>query len=105
VHLNGGSSADTWSSPNSVIGLNRAFGSVLLGQSDCHYKYATMRLDPFGNTTIAAYSAIMGGAGSPTLGNAASSFVNSASFAGSHAVFLTYARRDDVELNGLELTE
>jgi predicted porin len=80
VHLDGGSSADTWSSRNSAVGLKGTFGSVLLGQWDSPYKYATLRLDPFGDTTIAAYSGIMGGGGSPTSGNIDPSFVNSASF-------------------------
>jgi predicted porin len=80
VHTDGGASTDVWATRNSGVGLKGNFGSVMLGQWDSPYKYSSLRLDPFGDTTIAAYSGIMGGGGSPTTGNADTSFINSASF-------------------------
>ena len=82
AHIDQSVSGDTWASRNSGVGLNGNFGSILLGQWDSPYKFSTVRLDPFGDTTIAGYSAIMGGGGSPTAGNflTGQSFVNNASF-------------------------
>lgn len=62
---------DTWASRNSAVGLNGGFGSVLLGQWDTPYKSSTSRLDPFGNTSIAAYSGILAGDSTATGANVA----------------------------------
>lgn len=60
VNLDAG--GGTWASRNSGVGLNgTAWGTILLGFWDTPYKVSTGRLDPFGNTTIAAYSSIVGG--------------------------------------------
>ena len=82
AHIDQSVSGDTWASRNSGVGLNGNFGSILLGQWDSPYKFSTVRLDPFGDTTIGGYAAIMGGGGSPTAGNflTGQSFVNNASF-------------------------
>jgi predicted porin len=63
-----------WSSRNSGVGLNGTFGSILLGQWDSPYKVSTVRMDPFGDTTIAGYTGILGGNFSQTLGNTGLSF-------------------------------
>ena len=70
----------TWASRNSGVGLNGGFGTVLFGNWDSPYKTATGRLDPFGDTSIGAYTAIMGGGGSPTSANGGTTLVNRASF-------------------------
>ena len=70
----------TWASRNSGVGLNGGFGTILLGQWDSPYKVSTSRLDPFGNTTIGAYSAIMGGGGTATAGNSISTGVAAQTF-------------------------
>jgi predicted porin len=71
----------TWASRNSAVGLNGDFGSVLLGQWDSPYKFSTLRLDPFGDTTIGAYDGIMGGGvGGTTAGNSIAPGAASKSF-------------------------
>jgi len=70
----------TWASRNSAVGLTSAWGQILLGQWDTPYKVATARLDPFGNTGIAAYSGIMGFSGSLTAGQGGANFQQRASF-------------------------
>lgn len=57
---------------NSAVGFRGPLGVVLLGQWDTPYKNATSNLDPFGNTSIAGYSNIMGGGTTATSANAAS---------------------------------
>jgi predicted porin len=56
---------------NSAVGLRADWGSILLGQWDTPYKNATSNLDPFGNTSIAGYTNIMGGGTTSTSNNAA----------------------------------
>ena len=57
-------------SRNSGVGLElAALGTVMFGQWDSPYKYSSSKLDPFGDRTIGAYSAIMGGGGLTTAGN------------------------------------
>ena len=70
----------TWASRNSAVGLTSAWGQILIGQWDTPYKVATARLDPFGNTGIAAYSGIMGFSGSITAGQGGANFQQRASF-------------------------
>jgi predicted porin len=70
----------TWASRNSAVGLTSAWGQILLGQWDTPYKVATQRLDPFGNTGIAAYSGIIGFSGSITAGQGGANFQQRASF-------------------------
>ena len=62
---------DTFGSRNSGVGLKGDWGSILLGQWDTPYKNATTRLDPFGNTSIAGYTNILGGNTTSTSANAA----------------------------------
>jgi predicted porin len=66
-----GASSGTWASRNSGVGLNGGFGSFLLGKWDTPYKFSTGRLDPFGNTSIAAYTGILAGDTTSSFGNAA----------------------------------
>jgi predicted porin len=56
---------------NSAVGLRGSMGSLFLGQWDTPYKNATSNLDPFGNTSIAGYTNIMGGGTTSTSNNAA----------------------------------
>jgi predicted porin len=70
----------TWASRNSAGGLQGSWGKVFFGQWDTPYKVSTARLDPFGNTTIGAYSAIMGLAGSLTTAQGGSNFQQQATF-------------------------
>ncbi|MBI3714831.1 MAG: porin [Betaproteobacteria bacterium] len=63
---------DGFASRNSAVALKGDWGDVLLGQWDSPYKNATSRLDPFGNTSIAGYSNIVGGNSTSTFANAAS---------------------------------
>jgi len=74
VPLDGSGGGGLWSSRNSAVGLNGSFGSILLGQWDSPYKSSTVRLDPFGDTTIAAYTDILGGNTANTVGNTGLSF-------------------------------
>ena len=46
---------------NTGVGLaSKAFGTLTIGRWDSPYKLALIRLDPWGNTTIQNYAAIMG---------------------------------------------
>ena len=72
--LDTGAGAGTWASRNSGVGLNGKFGVLLLGQWDSPYRNSTLRLDPFGGTTIAGYQDILGGNALSTLGNTGISF-------------------------------
>ena len=67
VNLDAG--GGTWASRNSGIGLKGGFGTVIIGQWDSAYKISTIRLDPFGDTTIGAYTGILGGGSQTTAGN------------------------------------
>ena len=80
VNFDNGTSSGFWASRNSGIGLQSGGGQVLLGQWDSPYKYSTLRLDPTGNTGIAAYTGILGGTGSITAGQGGSTFAERASF-------------------------
>ncbi|HVK56160.1 MAG TPA: porin [Burkholderiales bacterium] len=76
-----------WSNRNSAVGLKGSFGNVNLGLWDTPYKFSTGRLDPFGNTSIAAYTGVVGGNVSPlNTGNAA----NRASFDRRQQNFVQY---------------
>ncbi|AMS33295.1 hypothetical protein AEM42_14505 [Betaproteobacteria bacterium UKL13-2] len=48
-----------FSTRNSAVGLQGAFGSVLLGRWDTPFKLANASLDPFGDTTLAGYTSAM----------------------------------------------
>jgi len=80
VGIDTGAASGTWASRNSGVGLKGNFGSVVLGQWDSPYKVSTGRLDVFGNTTIGAYTAIMGGNGSFTAANGGATTATRASF-------------------------
>ncbi|MBL8514218.1 MAG: porin, partial [Betaproteobacteria bacterium] len=56
---------------NSGVGLRGEFGSILLGQWDTPYKNADSNFDPFGNTSIAGKTNIIGGGTTSTSANAA----------------------------------
>jgi predicted porin len=56
---------------NSGVGLRGEWGTILLGQWDTPYKNATSSLDPFGNTSIAGFTNLMGGGTTSTSNNAA----------------------------------
>lgn len=63
------SGASSLATRNSGVGVTAVPGTVLLGQWDSPYKVSTIRFDPFGDRSIGAYSAIMGGGGQTTGGN------------------------------------
>jgi predicted porin len=80
VNLDNGTQSGFWASRNSAAGLIGDWGQVLVGQWDSPYKYTTMRIDPTGNTGIAAYTGILGSTGSITAGQGGSTFAERASF-------------------------
>jgi len=61
VNVDAGSG--TLTGRNSNVGVTGPFGTVFFGNWDTPYKASTQPLDPFGNTSIAAYSGIMGSPG------------------------------------------
>jgi predicted porin len=81
VGFDNGTTSGFWASRNSGVGLmGSGWGQVFLGQWDSPYKYTTSRMDPTGNTGIAAYTGILGGTGSITAGQGGSTFAERASF-------------------------
>ena len=80
VNFDNGTSSGFWASRNSGVGLQSSWGQVFLGQWDSPYKYTTARIDPTGNTGIAAYTGILGSTGSITAGQGGSTFAERASF-------------------------
>ncbi len=80
VNFDNGTSSGFWASRNSGVGMQSAYGQVLLGQWDSPYKVSTLRIDPTGDTGIAAYTGILGGTGSITTGQGGSTFAERASF-------------------------
>jgi predicted porin len=80
VNFDSGTQSGFWASRNSGIGLISSYGQILIGQWDSPYKYSTLRLDPTGDTGIAAYTGILGGTGSITAGQGGSTFAERASF-------------------------
>jgi len=80
VNIDSGTSSGFWASRNSGVGLRSDYGQVLLGQWDSPYKFSTLRIDPTGDTGIAAYTGILGGTGSITAGQGGSNFAERASF-------------------------
>lgn len=56
---------------NSGVGIGGHYGTLIMGQWDTPYKSVTTRLDPFGDTTIAGYGAVLYGDASNTAANAA----------------------------------
>jgi predicted porin len=56
---------------NSGVGIGSNYGTLIMGQWDTPYKAVTTRLDPFGDTTIAGYGAVLYGDASNTAANAA----------------------------------
>jgi predicted porin len=80
VNFDDGTSSGFWASRNSGVGLQGGWGQVTLGQWDSPYKNSTQRFDPFNDTSIAAYTGIMGGTGTITGGQGGSSFAQRASF-------------------------
>jgi predicted porin len=81
VNIDSGTSSGFWASRNSGVGLrSNTYGQVLLGQWDSPYKFATSRIDPTGDTGIAAYSGIIGSTGSITAGQGGNNFAERASF-------------------------
>ncbi len=53
----------TFGNRNSGVGLQGGFGSVLLGRWDTPFKLASAKYDPFGDTTLAGFTAVMGDRG------------------------------------------
>src|SRR6476660_1829429 len=53
----------TFAARNSAVGLQGAWGSVLLGRWDTPYKTVTTAIDPFGDLTLGGYTAVMNGNG------------------------------------------
>jgi predicted porin len=80
VNFDDGTSSGFWASRNSGIGLQGGWGQLTIGQWDSPYKYSTLRMDPTGDTGIAAYTGILGGTGSITAGQGGTSFAQRASF-------------------------
>jgi predicted porin len=81
VNIDAGTTTGFWASRNSGVGLrSNTYGQVLLGQWDSPYKYSTMRFDPTGSTGIAAYTGILGGTGTLTVGQGGSNFAERATF-------------------------
>jgi predicted porin len=80
VNLDNGTQSGFWASRNSGVGLQGGWGQVLLGQWDSPYKFSTSRIDPTGNTGIAAYTGILGSTGSITSGQGGTTFAERASF-------------------------
>jgi predicted porin len=80
VNFDSGTQSGFWASRNSGIGLISGYGQVLLGQWDSPYKFSTLRIDPTGDTGIAAYTGIIGGTGSITAGQGGQNFAERASF-------------------------
>src|SRR5882762_1403847 len=80
VGFDNGTTSGFCASRNSGVGLTGGWGQVSLGQWDSPYKYTTLRIDPTGNTGIAAYTGILGGTGSITAGQGGSTFAERASF-------------------------
>jgi predicted porin len=80
VNFDSGTQSGFWASRNSGIGLISSYGQILIGQWDSPYKFSTLRLDPTGDTGIAAYTGILGGTGSITAGQGGSTFAERASF-------------------------
>lgn len=71
VNLDAGDS--TWASRNSGVGLKGGFGTAIIGRWDSAYKVSTLRVDPFGDGTIGAYTGIVGGNSQANAGNVAAS--------------------------------
>jgi predicted porin len=80
VNFDSGTQSGFWASRNSGIGLISSYGQILIGQWDSPYKFSTLRMDPTGDTGIAAYTGILGGTGSITAGQGGSTFAERASF-------------------------
>jgi predicted porin len=68
VNFDSGTQSGFWASRNSGIGLISGYGQLLIGQWDSPYKFATVRIDPTGDTGIASYTGIIGSTGSVTAG-------------------------------------
>ena len=80
VNFDSGATSGFLASRNSGVGLRNQWGQILLGQWDSPYKFSTLRLDPTGDTGIAAYTRILGGTGSITAGQGGANFAERASF-------------------------
>ena len=80
VNFDDGTTSGFWASRNSGVGLQGGWGQITLGQWDSPYKYSTMRFDPFNDTSIGAYTGILGGTGTVTAGQGGTSFAQRASF-------------------------
>ena len=61
----------TFAARNSGVGLQGAWGSLLLGRWDTPYKVVTTAIDPYGDVTIGGWSNIMNGGGSYGLAGSA----------------------------------
>jgi predicted porin len=53
----------TFAARNSGVGLQGAWGSILMGRWDTPYKTVTTAIDPFGDVTLGGYTAVMNGSG------------------------------------------
>jgi len=61
----------TFAARNSGVGLQGAWGSVLMGRWDTPYKTVTTAIDPYGDVTIGGWQNIMNGGGSYGLAGSA----------------------------------
>jgi len=80
VNLDDGTTSGFLASRNSGIGLQGGWGQLTVGQWDSPYKYSTQRFDPFNDTSIGAYTGILGGTGTITAGQGGANFAQRASF-------------------------
>jgi predicted porin len=80
VNFDDGTTSGFWASRNSGVGLQGNWGQLTIGQWDSPYRYSTLRLDPTGDTGIAAASGILGGTGLVTGGQGGSTFAQRATF-------------------------
>src|SRR6266851_5497273 len=80
VNLDDGTTSGFLASRNSGIGFQGGWGQLTVGQWDSPYKYSTQRFDPFNDTSIGAYTGILGGTGTITAGQGGANFAQRASF-------------------------
>ena len=55
--------ASSWAGRNSGVGLQGAWGSVLLGRWDTPYKVTTIAVDPYGDLTLGGITGAVSGSG------------------------------------------
>ena len=55
--------ASSWAARNSGVGLQGAWGTVMMGRWDTPYKVTTIAVDPYGDLTLGGITAAMSGSG------------------------------------------